>query len=202
MSRIFEDSPTRAFGADLTLRALLAEYDALYGLLRFRLEAMDRRLPVAAAAIGAALAGIPTMQPASRVVILLLLPPGLAWLVGTATGHARSKEDHLRRIAEIEETVNEIAGRELLQFQSTHPSRGKFVSGRSGQISVLATASGALAALVACGVFYWTANPIPPTITVYFAYLTAVATSILRSLLRLGRYRYTKSPPRPRLVGP
>ena len=93
------------------------------------------------------LAGIPAMEPVSAFVTLLILPASVAWLVATAASHACSKEAHLRRIAEIELSVNEIAGRELLAFQSRHPGRGRAVSGRSGQTTLLAPASGALAVL-------------------------------------------------------
>lgn len=202
MSEIFRDSSNREIGPETASQIALAEYRALYDLLRLRLNAMDRRVPFAAGTLGAALAGIPSMPPMPSVVMLILLPASLAWLVATATGHARSKEDHLRRIAEIELAVNELAGRELLAFQSRHPSQGRFVSGRSGRISVLATATGALAALGCCGAFYEATQPPPVSLLAYFVYLVLIAAGVAYSLIRLRRYRYRKAPAPVRLVLP
>jgi hypothetical protein len=187
---------------DGTIRVLLEEYRALYGLLRFRLEALDRRLPLAAGTIGVVVAGIPSMPPESGFVMLLILPPTVAWLVATMASHARAKEDHLRRIAEIELSVNEIAGRELLVFQSRHPGRGRFVSGRSGRTTLLAAASGTLAVLGGSGLLFHARHPPTLSLYAYFGYLILAAAAVVGSLLRLRRYRYVKPPSRVQLVLP
>lgn len=199
-SRESDDRGARHPNAAISV--LLEEYRALYDLVRFRLEAMDRRLPLTAGAIGAVLAGVPTMPPVSGFVVLLILPPSVAWLVATVASHARAKEDHLRRIAEIELSVNEIAGRELLVFQSRHPGRGRYVSGRSGRTTLLAAASGALAVLGGSGLLFHTRHPPTLSLYAYFGYLILAATAVVGSLLRLRRYRYVKPPPRVQLVLP
>src|SRR5437667_5396464 len=77
---------------------LVEEYKALYGLLAFRLGAVDRGLPVAGGALGAILGGFTTMPPDMQVVVLLTVPVALIWLLRTTVSHARAKEDVLRRI--------------------------------------------------------------------------------------------------------
>jgi len=81
----------------------------MYSLLLFRLVAMDRRLPIAGGGIVVALAGSAAMPDELRLATLVVLPASLAWLVWTTANHARSKEDHLRRIDEIEPEVNKLA---------------------------------------------------------------------------------------------
>ncbi len=201
MAENFQQSQ-RGLRSETRVPILLAEYRALYDLLRLRLDAMDRRVPLAAGTLGAVLAGIPTMPPTSQVVMLVLHPASVAWLVASAAGHARSKEDHLRRIAEIEVAINEFVGAELVAFQSRHPGRGRFVSGRSGRISVLATATGSLAALLCCGAFFEATHPPPVSLMAYWAYLSGIAFGIAATLLRLRHYRYVKAPPASRLILP
>jgi len=112
---------------------LLEEYRQLYGLALYRLNALDQRIPVASAILTTVLGCIVLLPPPLQIALLFGLPLSLLWLSATTFNHARSFEDALRRIEEIEHAVNEYAGVVLLQFQSCHPSRGTLVGGRTGK---------------------------------------------------------------------
>jgi len=124
------------------IEILLEEYRSLNSLLLFRLAAMDRRLPVSVGIIAAAIASMVAVPVDSQTALLFVIPPALFWLVRSTVQHARAKEDHLRRIAEIERTINSIAGEELLIFQSRHPNRSRVASGRTGNITSWLSARG------------------------------------------------------------
>ena len=177
------------------VRVLLEEYRALYGLLSFRLAAVERSLPVAGGTLAAILSGSASLPLDVHRVVLLVMPAALLWLLRTTCSQARSKEDCLRRIDEIERTVAQIAGEELLAFQSRHPNRGRIVSGRSGVTTVFGVLSFCLSGVTACA---WLAVPVWPEFSIlvaYGAYVVAVATDLVASVWRLGRYAYRKSPP-------
>lgn len=126
------------------IQILLEEYRSLNSLLLFRLAAMDRRLPVSVGIITAAMASILVVPAESRMALLLVTPPALFWLVRSTAQHARAKEDHLRRIDEVERAINSIAGEELLVFQSHRPIGSRVAAGRTGSITVVAVSSGRL----------------------------------------------------------
>lgn len=174
----------------------MEEHRALYGLLSFRLAAVERSLPVAGGTLAAILSGSACLPPETRRVVLLAMPAALLWLMRTTCAHARSKEDVVRRLGELEGAVNHIAGEELLAFQSRHPNRGKHVSGRSGGTTVFGVLSFCLTAVTACA---WIALPLWPNWmmrAVYGAYVLCVAADAIASVWRLGRYAYRKAPPR------
>ncbi|MBA5868107.1 MAG: hypothetical protein GDA67_15550 [Nitrospira sp. CR1.3] len=174
---------------------LIEEYRALYGLLAFRLGAVDRRLPVAGGALGAILGGFTAMPPDMQVVVLFAIPVTFIWLLRTTVSHARSKEDVLRRIDEIERQVNQIAGEELISFQSRHPNRHRRVSGRTGMSSVFAVLTLGLSGVVACGYLLGRHPTLPLAARVcYWVYLAAVLVDLLQTARRLRRYRYEKAP--------
>lgn len=182
---------------------LMEEHRALYGLLSFRLAAVERSLPVAGGTLAAILSGSASLPPETQRVILLAMPAALLWLMRTTCAHARSKEDVVRRLGELECAVNHIAGEELLAFQSRHPNRGQHVSGRSGGTTVFGVLSFCLTAVTACA---WMAGPLWPDSLVqaaYAAYVVAIATDVVATVWRLGRYVYRKAPPRaaPLFVG-
>lgn len=178
------------------VRVLIEEYRALYSLLSFRVAAVDRRLPVAGATLGAALGSFSAMPLATKFVLLLFMPAALTWLTRTTVNHARSKEDVLRRIDEIERQVNQIAGEELLLFQSRHPNRGWPVSGRSGWSTVFAVLSFGLAGLACCGFLFRFGDAMPPQVwPAYASLLILSAIDLLLTVARLRRYRYNKAPP-------
>jgi len=179
------------------IQILFEEYRALYSLLTFRLTAMDRRLPAIGGTLAGILCSIPAMPDETRLAFLLALPLAVLWLFLTTAQHARSKEDHLRRIDEIERRVNELADEELLVFQSRHPNKARYPGGRTGYAAVLAILTVCLTMLGAC---IYTAQIPRPLIArtqfhAYLAYLAACSTIMLVATLRLSRYRYRRPPP-------
>lgn len=178
------------------IQVLLEEYRALYGVLTLRLEAMDRRLPVATATIAALLGATTAMPPATKLAFLCVLPIGLFWLVLTTVAHARAKEDHLRRIDAIERQVNQLAGEELLVFQSRHPNKHESVAGRSGGAAVLAVFSACGLMLAACSYLFSMPTgfgSLPAWI--YSGYAAVCVLLAGNAVLRLSRYRYQTAPP-------
>jgi membrane protein implicated in regulation of membrane protease activity len=177
------------------VRVLLEEFRALYGLLSFRLAAVERSLPVAGGTLAAILSGSPTLPIEVRRVVLLAMPAALLWLLRTTCAHARSKEDVLRRIDEIERQVNQLAGEELLVFQSRHPNRRRVVAGRSGGTTVLGALGFSLTGVTACA---WMGLPLWPGQVeqyVYAGFVVAIATFLTVSVWRLLRYAYRKAEP-------
>jgi len=179
------------------IRILLEEYRALYSLLTFRLSAMDRRLPVAGGALGAVLGAVTAMPPETKLAFLLGLPLGLLWLVLSTVQHGCSKEDHLRRIDEIERLVNQLAGEELLVFQSRHPNKRKVTAGRSGFAAVAAILTTSYTMLAVCGLLVYMPVPLLPAnwLVSYAGFLAWVAGIMLLAVLRLRRYQYRRPPP-------
>lgn len=201
MSEIDATPSARLFAACAALSereridVLVEEYRALYGLLAFRLGAVDRRLPIAGGVLGAILGGFTTMPADMQVVVLLGIPVAFIWLLRTTVSHARSKEDVLRRIDEIERQVNQIAGEELISFQSRHPNRHRRVSGRSGLSSVFAVLALGLSGIVACAYLMGRHPTLPLAARVgYWIYLTFVLTDLLQTAWHLHQYRYEKAP--------
>lgn len=173
------------------IEILLEEYRSLNSLLLFRLAAMDRRLPVSVGIIAAAIASMFAVSSDSQAALLLAIPPALFWLVRSTVQHAKAKEDHLSRIAEIERTINSMAGEELLIFQSRHPNRSRVASGRTGNTTVVAVCSGALAMLLLCVFLYLrTANIVPDWL--YVTYIAAIAFDVVSAPFALSRYRYSR----------
>ena len=183
------DRVSRLSGRD-RISILLEEYRSLNALLLFRLTAMDRRLPVSIGFMAAAITAMLALPLDARTGVLVVTPLALLWLVRTTVQHARAKEDHLRRIDEIERAINSIAGEELLSFQSRHPNRRK-AAGRTGNATAVATSSGALGMLILCVfIFLREVNPLP--LWGYIAYVGAIAIDLIVSATALSRYRYQK----------
>jgi hypothetical protein len=176
------------------IQVLLEEYRALYRLLEFRLTSMDRRLPVATGTLGVVLGTVAAIPPNTQTVFLVGLPAALAWLLTTTVAHARAKEDHLRRIDEIERSVNQLAGEELLVFQSRHPNRKK-AAGRTGQGTILALLTACETMLWGCAYFFQ-ACARPATIeAAYLGYVACIAIYLFAPVVALSRYSYRKPPP-------
>lgn len=170
---------------------LLEEFRALYGLAQFRMVALDRRVPLAGTALGLSLGGAFVAPLAIQIVVLMVLPIAVLWLVRTTINHARSFEDVLRRIEQIERRVNEIAGERLLAFQSSHPSRGEAVGGRTGRESVLAVLLVSTGALLACiGLTVIMVDQPGVARLLYLAVPIGVAAGLARELMHWSRYRY------------
>lgn len=176
-----------------TINLLLEEYKVLYGLVTFRTTSLDRRVPIATAALASFLGSIAVVPPASQTIFLAGLPLAQVWLVRTTINHARSFEDVLRRIDEIERRVNELAGEEVLVFQSRHPSNGKAIGGRTGLETVWTVYTTALLMLGACVYLAALSSDTPNLIEGYASGCGAIALYLTFLLLRLGRYRYIKA---------
>lgn len=187
-------APERLDARDL-IRVLIEEYRALYGLLSFRLAAVDQRLPLVGGALMAVLGSASTLPSTAQFGVLLAMPMALAWLLRLTVFHARSKEDVLRRIDEIERHVNQIAGEELLAFQSRHPSRARTISGRTGMGTVSSVLSFCLMGLLGCLALMVSQRPGDPRLLAgYAAYICIAAVDFVHVVLRLRLYRYTKAP--------
>lgn len=185
--------------SEARIRVLLEEYRSLYGLLTFRLSAMDRRLPVAGGTLGALLASLPAMPDKTCAAFLLGLPVALLWLVLSTVQHARSKEDHLRRIDEIERLINSLAGEELLVFQSQHPNKRRTTAGRTGSTTIRAVTCTAWLLLAGC-VYVAHAEPSPPSsliLLAYGAYALTCGLTMGVAAWTLRRYRYERAVPDP-----
>lgn len=185
---------TLADDAQRRIGVLMEEYRALYTLVTFRMGSLDRRVPIATAALATFLGSIAAVPPASQAVFLVGLPLAQLWLVRTTINHARSFEDVLRRIDQIERRVNQLAGEDLLVFQSRHPSGGRATGGRTGVETVRTVYSSALLMLAACGYLAPLAFESPATIAAYRVGCGLIALQITVSMLMLGRYRYPAVP--------
>src|SRR3954452_22946950 len=96
------------------LAAYYEEYEALYSLVEFRMSALDRRAPVTAAAFAGVVAALQAVPAGSQAILFVGLPVALLWFMRTTVNHARSFEDVLRRIEEIERAVNAVLRSEVL----------------------------------------------------------------------------------------
>jgi len=185
-----EKSSREFVGNDTRIEVLLSEYRALNALLLFRLAALDRRLPLAGGLLTGSLAAIPALPNDARPVILWAVPAASVWLLADAIAQARSKEDHLHHLAEIERCLNRLAGQPLIRFQSSHPSRGRFVAGRSGQSTVVGITIAATAWLI--GALYIAGTSVGLTAAGrigFAAYVIAAASAHAHILSGLRNYR-------------
>jgi hypothetical protein len=172
---------------------LVEEYRVLYSLVTFRMTALDRRVVLAWAAVGAFLASYAALGDLARQGLLLALPLAVLWLNRTTVGHAKSFEDVLRRIDEIERMVNRAAGEELLAFQSRHPSRGRAVGGRTGEETVRTVYATSIVLLTVAGGLQGVLTGRAHPLTLSYAGLACVVVLYLRCELRtLARYIYEK----------
>ncbi len=171
---------------------LLAEYNALYGLVTFRMTSLDRRAPIAGATLAASLASITVLPAAAQPLLFAGLPIALVWFLRTTVNHARSFEDVLTRLAEIETRLNRAAGTELVSFQTRHPSRGRAVGGRTGTETVVAVFVTCVTLLAATTYLYHSQTPQPEFPDAYDAFPLAVGCLLLREILVLRSYRYLK----------
>lgn len=178
------------------IEILLEEYRSLNTLLVFRLTAMDRRLPVSVGVFAATIASVAALPKDTRLAILLALPLALLWLVRTTVQHARAKEDHLRRIDEIERMVNVLARAELLVFQSRHPNQCLVPSGRTGKATVQGVGVSGLVMLGLCAFLFLRNGSDFPT-WMYLAYVVGVGLDVVWIFMDLRRYRYRKAAPSP-----
>lgn len=121
------------------IRLLIEEYRAVNQLLLFRLQAMEQRLPLTAAGIGAMLLATAALPRISQVILLIGVPFAVLFWVRSVFFHALSKEDAKVRIREIEYEVGKLCGCPVLRFQSEHPSANGPVGGRTATQAVYLT---------------------------------------------------------------
>ena len=177
---------------ELLLGGLYEEYRVLYGLVVFRMTALDRRAPVTAGALIAAVSAVDVLPAASQPLVLFSLPVALIWFVRTTVNHARSFEDVLRRIEEIERDVNAAVGGRVMRFQSSHPSRGRQTGGRTGAVTVSAVIAMSLLLLATAGFRMCQRRLLPLAGEIaYGTFLSGVGLWSLRQAMALRRYRYT-----------
>ncbi len=180
---------------ELLLGGLYEEYRALYGLVVFRMTSLDRRAPVTAGALIAAVSAVAVLPAASQPLVLFSLPIALIWFVRTTVNHARSFEDVLRRIEEIELDVNAAVGGRVMRFQSSHPSRGRKTGGRTGAVTVSAVIATSLLLLIAVGYQMCQQELLPVAgEALYGMFLSGVGLWCLREATILRRYRYVPTP--------
>lgn len=167
----------------------LEEYRVLYGLLALRVQAIERRVPLIGASLAGIVATISNVAPEGRAFLFWSIPVALIWFVRTTISHTRSLEDLLRRIEEIERAVNARVKAELLAFQSSHPSRGVFVGGRTSGESILAS-------LLWCGILLVGAGSLHEFAEaeeiLFVSYLIGVGLYLLLMVGRYARYRYER----------
>lgn len=175
----------------LLLSALFEEYRALYSLAELRMNALDRRVPVAGGTLAAVVGGIMALPPATQFVLLLGVPAALIWFMRSTVNHVRSLEDVLRRIEEIEREANRLLGKTVLSFQSRHPSARRDIGGRTGRESTGSVLATITVLLVACAFQFRESQPaIHLPLTAYACYLGVVWIVVLWERVRLQRYTY------------
>ncbi|MEM6260711.1 MAG: hypothetical protein AAGI37_20885 [Planctomycetota bacterium] len=179
-----------AVSAETRVSVLLAEYRAMYDLALFRLNSLDRRVPLTGSALTASLAAALVLPIEAQLFILIAVPLALVWFLRTTINHAQSFEDALRRIEQIEIKLNELAGDELVRFQSRHPSRGKATGGRTGRETIAAVLIANALVLMGCTWLTLRILVEPPTGVLLLCYFGFIALYLLAVTLRLGRYRY------------
>lgn len=169
---------------------LLAEYGTMYALAEFRMNSLDKRVPAAGAAMVAFLGGVPAVPQSTAWLLLVVIPASLIWFLRTTVNHARSFEDAIRRIEEIERELNALAGAVLVRFQSTHPSKGRAVGGRTGAETVLAVLLASFILLGASLVLASAAYDSSDALNLYRAFVLSVALHHGWVTFRWARYRY------------
>lgn len=179
-----------AVSTEAKISVLLAEYRAMYDLALFRLNSLDRRVPLTGSALVASLGAALVLPVAVQAFILLAVPLALVWFLRTTINHARSFEDALRRIEQLENKLNTLAGDELVRFQSRHPSRGKATGGRTGWETICTALIASVLILLGCS-FLSVSMPIPPpAVSAMLGYFGFIVLYLLAATLRLGSYRY------------
>lgn len=186
--------PAQPLDNHARLALLMEEYRALYGLVPLRLQSLERRVPIAGATLAAFLGSVAVLPGEARVIFLIGMPLVLIWFLRTTLTHARSFEDLLRRIESIESRANKLAGEPLLGFQSSHPSRGKAVGGRTGAETVGSVLVGVAVMLGSCLFLAERLGPLGPALrSGYAIYVATVAGSLISLGLSQRRYRYRPS---------
>lgn len=175
---------------------LLEEYRVLYSLLEFRLNTIEQRIPLLGGMLATLFGGIAILPAEVRVPALLVIPVALLWLFNTTLNHGRSKEDLLRRIDEIERTLNQLAAEDVCVFQSQHPGRRGTVGGRTGMGANLVMLMLSILMLFGCD-YLFREQPVADVRAPawYSCYVGLVGLLLVADVWRLSRYAYKRSPP-------
>lgn len=198
MIRLIDESmtttPETTFTAHQSAGIALHEYNRLYDLVIFRMSSLDRRAPIGGAALGTFLTVIGVLPAPTQRVMLLALPLALIWFLRTTINHARSFEDILARLGELERRINQSAGENLLEFQSRHPSRDSSVGGRTGRETVGSVYGTCLLLLLACGYLAYAWNERwSSMLESYWMFLWLDSVYLTHCFQRLSAYRYIKT---------
>lgn len=188
------ETPAAAMPVRERIDVMMEEYRALYGLANLRMSALDQRAMLAWGMLLAFWGGFEALGELGQAVLLVGVPILVVLLVRTTINHARSFEDVLRRIEEIERHVNRLAGEPLLQFQSRHPSRGRAIGGRTGRESIRSMMWTGTLLIVSCG---WAGfSTLRASVEVDVAVLGVQLACLLMVGVagwRVRRYRYRKA---------
>lgn len=171
---------------------LLEEYRQLYMLVLYRLQVLDQRIPLAAAALTATLGGVVVVPASLQIALLVGIPISVVLLFQSTLNHARSLEDVLTRISQIESAVNERLGFTALVFQSTHPGRNE-IGGRTARETADAVLLAALLLIAWCAVL--SIQLIADYSTWYAAWCVITAVALLHGRHQLNRYHYSDERP-------
>lgn len=175
------------------VQVLLEEYRQMYVLAGFRLHALDQRVPAAGALLTGTLGTLSILTEPLQWTLLIALPLSFLWLLGVTINHARSFEDALRRIQEIETEINQRCGQPLMAFQSSHPSGGVHVGGRTGRTTVEVVLA---ASVLVMGFGVYAAGSLAPApswpLAGYGLLIATVAAMMHRDWRALKRYRYER----------
>lgn len=176
------------------INLLMEEYRALYGLANLRMNALDQRALLAWGMLLAFWSGFEALGVLGQQAMLVGVPILVVLIVRTTINHARSFEDVLRRIEEIERQVNRIAGEPLLQFQSRHPSRGRAIGGRTGRESIRAMVGTGVLLIASCGwVAFATVDVATPVLAAIMGLQLGTMMLVVHAAWRVRRYRYRKA---------
>lgn len=187
-----------ALPRDTCVSILLSEYRALYDLALFRLASLDRRVPLAGSALAASLGAAWVLPLAAKLFILIAHPLALVWFLRTTINHARSFEDALRRIEQIENQLNRLADQKLVYFQSQHPSRGQTTGGRTSRETIVAVLTACGLILMGCAWLTITLVGIEvQTRGMLLMYFGFVAVYLAQTALNLQQYEYRVDPTDP-----
>lgn len=173
------------------LWVLAQEYRALYTLVGHRIASLERRVPIVGSVIAAVLGSFAILPDESRLLLLLVLPIIAVWYLRTTISHARSFEDLIRRIDEIEQQSNAIAQSDLILFQSQHPSRGRAVGGRTGTETSRSIFVLTLVLLLSAG-WLGASVVLAELLPAYWTYLACCGTYASLLVVQLRRYRYRR----------
>jgi len=169
---------------------LLSEYESLYSLYSIRVSAIEKRIPIAAVILVSFLSSITLIPEQSKVIFLCGIPLSLIYLIRTTVFHIYSFEDLLRRVDEIECKVNQIAGEELIIFESQHPSKGLTVGGRTGRESVNAILLLSIGVLFSCGYLFSELKYCNSIKYIYYISLTVETAYLIIFVVKSKKYKY------------